>query len=617
MSDESKFFNNPNYELFIVQFNDDFEKEINSIPYAHGKKVWNSYGVVAVEKGRYYDLLSESKTITYGEVRGGFTQQDTPIENSNVETVLKNPYTQLNGSGVLVGIIDSGIDYLNSEFIREDDTTRVAYIWDQTIESSMDNKNSENNKENKVLFGSEYTEADINKAIELKSLGQDPYSVVPSKDTIGHGTNMASIIGAKGEDYNVRGMLPKCQFGIVKLSEDQVYKEELKSNGITDVPVYSSANIFMSINYIIKKAMELQKPIIILIPLGSTIGNHLGSSMLEKYIDNITSYRGLTIITGVGNQAAAELHTSGIIKDIGLSSTIELNIDTEMSNLNLNIWVRRPNRMSLSIISPSGQSSKNIPIQVINERVIKFIYEETEAFVRYVEPDELSGNEDIKIRFENIKPGIWKFLLRGEYILDGRYDAWLPMKEFLPKGVRFLKPDPSITLVNPSSSKGAISVGYFNQIDSSVVSESGKGFNENKKVKPDIVAGGIKQPVTNPGGNITLVSGSCVAAAIVAGVCGIMFEWGIVDGNDKSMTTQKLRAYLIAGARRRIGESYPNQTFGYGILDVEGVFKQIEGENIIQYREYEYSEGNVYYRIPSQMRGDGFEFRKSRVWIFN
>lgn len=607
MSDESNYFSNPNYETFIVQFNGDFENEINSIPYAHGKKIWKAYGIVAVEKGRYYELLRESKTIIYGEPRGVFIQQDTPIENSRVEIITKNPYVQLTGKGILVGIIDSGIDYLNTEFIREDDTTRVKAIWDQTIVSSV---------ENSVVFGSEYNEGEINKAIELQKNGGDPYSIVPSKDIIGHGTNMASIIGAKGEDYRVKGVLTNCEFAIVKLAQDEVYKENLKKNGIKEVPVYSSANIFIAIQYIIRRGIEFKRPMIIFIPLGSNIGNHLGTTMLEKYIDNVTSYRGLIVITPVGNQASAELHTSGFIKDVESSKTIELNISKELENFSFNIWARRPNRMSLSIISPSGQSTKNIPIQVTKEQILKFIYEDTEVSVRFVEPDELSGNENIIIIFKNIKPGIWKFILRGEYILDGRYDAWLPMKEILPDGTRFLKPDPLLTLVNPSSAQGVITVGYFNQMDSSVVSKSGKGINENKKVKPEIVAGGINQPVTNPGGKVSLLSGSCVAAAVVAGACGILFEWGIVDGNDRSMTMEKVRAYLIAGARRRVGDIYPNETFGYGILDVESMFNQMEGKNSVQYRESESLEGNIYYRIPRQIGGDWIEFRKGRMWIF-
>lgn len=607
MSDESNYFNNPNYETFIVQFNGDFENEINRIPYAHGKKIWKSYGIIAVEKGKYYELIRESKTITYGEPRGVFTQQDTPIENSKVELVTKNPYVNLTGAGVLIGIIDSGIDYLNNEFIREDDTTRVKAIWDQTIVSKV---------ENSVVFGSEYTESDINEAIELQKKGGDPYSIVPSKDTIGHGTHMASIIGARGEEYSVKGVLTNCEFAIVKLAQDEVYKEDLKKNGITGVPVYSSANIFTGIQYVIRRGIEFKKPMVIMIPLGSSIGNHLGTTILEKYIDNVTSYRGLIIVTAVGNQSSAELHTSGYIKDVGLNNVVELNISKELENFTFNIWVRRPNRMSLSIVSPSGQSTKNIPIQVISEQILKFLYEDTEVTVRFVEPDELSGNENIIMVFKNIKPGIWKFILKGEYILDGRYDAWLAIKETLPEGIRFLKPDPFLTLLNPSSAQGVISVGYFNQIDSSVVSDSGKGINENKKVKPDIVAGGVKQPVTNPGGEVSLLTGSCVAAAIVTGVCGMLFEWGIVEGNDPGMTTEKIRTYLIAGARRRVGEYYPNETLGYGILDVEAIFNQMEGKNTIQYREQKYSEGNVYYRIPKEMRGDGFEFRKDRLWIF-
>lgn len=609
VEDKRNFFNNPNYESFIVKFNGDFENELASIPYAYGKIIWGVYGVVSVEKGRYTELVLQAKTIVYAEPRGVFIQQNTPIESSNIENIVQNPYVNLDGTGILIGIIDSGIDYLNAEFMREDDTTRISSIWDQTITS---------NSGTNVLFGEEYSEEIINKAIELKKSGGDPYSIVPSKDTDGHGTNIASIVGARGINQTVKGILPKCKFIIVKLKENDVYKDILAEDGIKDVPVYSNANIFMAIEYIIRTVSKLNSPIVMILSLGSNAGNHLGTAILEQYIDNIGTYRGVLTVVGVGNQGGAELHTSGIVKGVGSNSVIELNISKKMQNLIVDIWVEKPNIMSLNIISPYGQSTKNIPIQVINEEVLKFIYEDTEVRVVYREPDQLNGNEHITMSFKNIKPGIWKFILTGEYILDGRYDAWLPMKELLPEGTKFLKPDSFGTLVNPSSSNIAISVGYVNQTNYSTVSESGKGFYNNKIIKPDIVAGGMNQPVTNPGGKVTLMSGSCVAAAVVAGACGMILEWGIVDGNDRSMYSEKVKSYLIIGARRRGGEIYPNSILGYGVLDVGATFNQIAGMSSSQYRhmEWEYSSGKVYYRIPKEVRGELFERRKGRLWIF-
>src|SRR5699024_1116354 len=114
--------------------------------------------------------------------------------------------------GVIVGIIDTGIDYLNDEFRDENGKSRIISIWDQTIQSNESELKG-------VPFGSLYTNEEINKAIEAYELGENPYNIVPSKDLNGHGTGMAGIVGATGKNKEIKGIAPKCEFVIIKLSE--------------------------------------------------------------------------------------------------------------------------------------------------------------------------------------------------------------------------------------------------------------------------------------------------------------------------------------------------------------------------------------------------------------
>ena len=124
-----------------------------------------------------------------------FTLNDiTPLEASNAEYYHNNPYISLDGRGVILGVIDTGIDYLNTEFQKEDDTTRILRIWDQTIQSGKEVYG--------LKLGTEYTEEQINEAIKLKNSGGDPYSIVPSKDINGHGTMVTGLAAARGKNWS-------------------------------------------------------------------------------------------------------------------------------------------------------------------------------------------------------------------------------------------------------------------------------------------------------------------------------------------------------------------------------------------------------------------------------
>nr|WP_272507447.1 S8 family peptidase [Clostridium aestuarii] len=244
-------------------------------------------------------------------------------------------------------------------------------------------------------------------------------------------------------------------------------------------------------------------------------------------------------------------------------------------NLNFEIWCSKPDKVSIGIISPSGEVIDKIPAKLGEEEIIKLVFEGSIIIIRYFLPEEITGDELIKISITNIRGGIWKFKLIGDFIVDGRYDAWIPQRQLLKEGTKFLAPSQNITLTIPSTSKGAISCAYYNQSTDAVVSRSGRGFTRDKRIKPDIAAGGVNVLTTAVGGGTTIVSGSSASAAVTAGAVALILQWGIVDGNDPTLYSTKVKTYLIRGARQRKGDMYPNRNWGYGLLDLEGVFKEI------------------------------------------
>lgn len=567
--------------------------DVLKIPGVSGVMIASNFAVIITPANKINEISNIILRIVNIEVSTILTLNAiSPLEASGAPVFNNNPYLRLNGRGVLVGIIDTGIDYLNKEFQREDDTTRIVRIWDQTIQGDKDIYD--------LKYGTEYTEDQINQAISLQTSGGDPYSIVPSKDDIGHGTRLAGIIGGRGINPDLKGAAPDCQFVIVKLS--RATKVELDAAVIdkTDVPSYTPWSALLALRYIIAVARELKRPVVVFEPLGSNMGSHIGNGIVEQSINNYSSQSGTVVVVPTGNQGNTDTHTEGIIESSGDIKDIEIRVGEKQKNLPIEIWVNKPNRVKLSIVSPSGEVIDNLEAKNTNNERIKFLYEGTEMIVNFTSPELSTGDSLIFIRAYNLKAGIWKFRLTGQYIVDSKYYAWIPQRELLDSETKFLNSVGYTTLTLSSTSSGAISVAYYNQDDNSVISESGRGYTRYGMIKPDIAAGGFNAIVTNPGGGTSVISGSSVAGAVVAGCCALILQWAVVDKNYPDIYAAQIKTYIISGAKGRPGDVYPNKEWGYGMFDMQGVFDRIrETYNPRSDEDYEeYRVNNLFIRMP-------------------
>ena len=559
------FEDSPN---FLVQYRGNFKEEIDKVSYACGDILTNTIGVVSTSEQDLEKLLKDVPSIIFIDPREMFVLQNiSPSSVDNINSIKINPYLNLTGRGVLIGMVDTGIDYLNEEFIREDDTSRIVQIWDQTIQGGTDQS---------VYIGETYSNEQINNAIKAYRNKEDPYQIVPSKDEMEHGTKIAGIIGARGCNNEFQGVASDSDFVVVKLFESINFKNRLKANGVKYTPVYNTAEVLAGIEYLKNFAIKAKKPMVISIGVGTTEGSHDGNNLISKYITGIGTIRGLVTVTGVGNEGASEGHASGNLKSVGDISKAELRIPKEMKYFYLNIWVFKPNSVSLKVISPTGEESDFLKVKSRKTVRSYFVFIDTEMIVTYFAPEHFTGHEVINLTFNNIKPGIWTFQLNGEYITDGRYDIWLSPKITLPEGTKFLESDPYITLTIPSTAKKVITVAYSGESNNAIVASSGRGFNSNNLINPDVTTSGLIILTTKVGGGITTDSGSSAAAGIVAGACALLLQWGIVERNDTTMYSIKIRSYLIHGANRSNPVyKYPSREIGYGIFDLLGTFNVI------------------------------------------
>ena len=572
-TERKNFYNDKNYISFVVAYDGDIQKEIDDIKDASIFFIDDNFAILSIKLQNYMETIRSIKSIIYIELNGIYTLGESPVEDSKAPVFHRNPSLNLRGSGVVVAIVDTGIDYLNNEFMREDETTRILRIWDQTIDSGK--------TPDGFISGSEYTEEDINKAIQAQKQGQNPYDIVPSKDDYGHGTKMAGIVGARGINREIVGVAPDCEFIIIKLQEaSKEYVDFYYAKG--DKAKYRNTDIIMALKYLYELSFTLNKPMIIYLPLGSNLGDHAGASILERYVDTkISGRNSLFVVTSTGNQGNTDTHTSGEIKSNGDSQIIELNCGKEQQGLVLQIYAQRPSKIKLGILSPSGERFENTNPRKTKHILIndaptwKFIYEGTTVQVTYDSPDEFTGDDKFVIKMEGITEGVWRFILTGNNIVDGKYYAWILQRELLAENTRFLNPSPYTTLTIPGTAKTIINTSYYNQNNGAIVSESGRGYTMKDYIQPIITAGGINAITTKPGGGTITMSGASVAGAILAGCCALIIQWAVVDGNDPQMYATKLQAYIIRGARKREGDTYPNRQWGYGILDMQEIFKSL------------------------------------------
>ena len=491
------------------------------------------------------------------------------MEASGVTKIRSIPRLSLRGQGVLVGIVDTGIDYLHEAFRYGDNTTKIHTIWDQTIESADGSPQG-------FYFGTEYTREQINEA--LKS--EQPLTIVPSVDTNGHGTFLAGVAaGNESAANDFIGVAPDAELIIVKMKQAKRFIRNFWK--IPDgVECFQKNDLMSGIRYLVETAEKAKKPLSLIIGVGTSQGAHDEKGALSSYLTTLANMSGMAVTIAGGNEGNRSLHYSGTVKSPENMDTIELNVATNSSGFTIELWGNTPTTFSIDLISPSGEYVPRIPARLKETREVRFIFERTVINVDYEITEAQSGDQLILLRFLNPSEGIWRIRVYSGGNLTLNYHAWLPIYQFLQEGTYFIKADPYYTLTSPGNVTNPIVTTAYNHSSDSLYLYASRGYTRTNGIAPTLAAPGVNIVVPVSGGGYTTATGTSISAAHTGGIGALFLEWGVVNGNYQQISTVEIRNLLIRGARRKKDMSYPNKEWGYGILDIFEAFNSLRNEKL-------------------------------------
>ncbi|MHC1724043.1 MAG: S8 family peptidase [Aminipila sp.] len=516
------------------------------------------YIICYVKMEDYADIISYMGNDYINSIPTVLGLLDRPsLESAGIIQVQQQPYLNLNGSNVLIGFVDTGIDYTQDVFMYDDGTSKIKYIYDQSIPG---------NPPSGFPFGTEYTNAQINAALATDT----PLEIVPHTDTSGHGTFLASVAAGRSVG-NFIGAAPDSEIIMVKLKKSYPFYLDRFCVPVEQENAYSSSSVMLGVEYILQKSKELNRPVVICIGLGSNYDSHGGYGIFEEYLYNTSNDSGVCTCIAVGNESQARHHYSQQFSVGGKPENIDVKVGENAGDIFIIITNTISDLISVSVRSPTGELVSRVPPKSGYTFATQLVLERSKVTVSYYYPIEGSGDQVTIVRILDATPGIWTITAYGDIILEGSLNAWLPLTGFVSPSVEFLSSTPYNTITSPANGPGGIHCGAYNSIRNSLYPNSSWGGTRLPLDLPDFVAPGYQVGGFYPSG-YGYMDGTSVATAIAAGASALMLQWGIVEGNDLGFSTPLIRAYLIRGCRRTDVMDYPNPQWGYGTLNLFRTF---------------------------------------------
>lgn len=538
----------------IVKYTDD----IQSVAKRYGASavvLLGGYAIVTLPQEHINEFADCAEVVYIEKPHRLFFSDRQALERSCVYYAWSEPYS-LSGEGVLAAVIDSGIDWKNTDFRNSDGSTRILKLWDQTVAP----ESSGYAPPEGYVVGTEYNRDVINLALSGDEAALRSMNL--SRDYSGHGTFVTGIAAGNGQGMagSFRGVAFESELIIVKLGDSEQRQFP------------RTTRLMEAVNYCIMEAQKAGKPVVINMSFGNNQGSHDGTDLLSTYLNAASDVWKNVIVCGSGNEAGSGIHASGMLSGRQTES-VELAVGEYESGFNLQLWKNYSDEYGVELIAPSGERSGNLRTYGAD----RVSLDNTQVYVYYGQPTPYSRYQQLYFEFVPaggyVTPGVWRIVMTPVRIVDGRYDLWLQESATLNEDTRFFSPSEETTLTVPSAAGKVITVGAYNSRTDAYADFSGRGYTRtNDNIKPDIVAPGVNIVSTAVNGGYTVRSGTSMAVPFVSGSAALLMQWGIVKRNDPYLYGEKVKAYLIRTARHLPGEPVPSKRTGWGALCLRNVF---------------------------------------------
>ncbi len=546
---------------FIVKYMQNVENTMELFPGTTFQAVNEIFGILYVPLENTGEL--EITGTSYNSIPKCYTYMDMEAAGaSGITRLHDHPYLKLRGRGTAVAVIDSGIDYQNEVF-RNAGGSRIAYLWDQSLEEESDMGAA------KVPYGRLFRKRDIDLALD----SENPFSIVPSRDTNGHGTALAGIAaGNMVQGENFTGAAPEATLIIIKVKPAKQYLRNFYLYP-PEAEVFQEDDVMMAIAFAIRLAKELGVPLSICVGIGSSQGAHLGTNALSQYVDYVANFSQVSVSVAAGNEGNTRNHSTGIFSQEREKIVTELRVAEREQGFTMEFWGEPPEIYELSIQSPTGEILEVSSSIGSRTQELSFVFVETKVYVNYILIERQTGYSLVYIRFFHPASGIWKIFTQGKNKQNVQFHMWLPVEGLISQDTYFLESSPYTTVTAPGDARNSITATAYQHRDGSIYIAAGRGYTPNGMVTPHLAAPGVNVKVPLVRGGFGIRSGTSISAAQTAGIAALLFEWAIIRDNQPFFTGSSVKYYLQRGARREDNMQYPNPEWGYGRVDLYHTFE--------------------------------------------
>ena len=546
---------------FIVKYMQNVKDTMELFPGTSFQAINEIFGVLYVPLESMGEL--EVTGTSYNSIPKCYTYMDREAAGaSGITRLHDHPYLNLRGMRTAVAVIDSGIDYQNAVF-RNAGGSRIAYLWDQSLEDGTDIAGTE------VPYGRLFRKNDIDQALAF----EDPFSVVPSRDTNGHGTALAGIAAGNmvpGENFT--GAAPEATLIIIKVKPAKQYLRNFYLYP-PDAEVFQENDVMMAIAYAISWAKKLEMPLSICLGIGSSQGAHLGTNALSQYVDYVANFSQVSVSVAAGNEGNTRNHSTGIFSQGREQVVTELRVAEREQGFTMEFWGEPPEIYGLSIQSPTGEILEVSSSIGSRTQELSFVFVETKVYVNYILIERQTGYSLVYIRFFHPASGIWKIFTQARNRQNVQFHMWLPVEGLISQDTYFLEPSPYTTVTAPGDARNSITATAYQHRDGSIYIAAGRGYTPDGMITPHLAAPGVNVKVPLVRGGFGTRSGTSISAAQMSGIAALLFEWAIIRDNQPFFTGSSVKYYLQRGARREENMQYPNPEWGYGKVDLYHTFE--------------------------------------------